>query len=207
MSRKRQMEKQEETRRIILNAAKIIIDKHGLEGLSIRKITNEIDYSPAIVYHYFKDKDEIVATLVEEGYGRIIDTISKGKIEGSNPLEQIKITFIKYINASLESPSEYKAFMLSENETILNKTSILRRGISKESPTIGALVRNIERGIEDGLIRPCDAELTAQIIWTSTFGLLMKLILEKNIEEEQKDRLIEEHFKLIFNGIVIGKGK
>lgn len=207
MSRKRQMEKQEETRKIILNAAKLIIEKHGLEGLSIRKITNEIDYSPAIVYHYFKDKDEIVATLVEEGYRRIIDTVSRAKIERSNPIEEIKVTFLSYIHASLDNPNEYKAFILSENEAILSKTSILRRGISKESPTIGALTKNIERGIEEGLIKNCNAELTAQIIWTSTFGLIMKLIIEKNIEEEQKHRLIEEHFKLVFNGIVMEKGK
>jgi len=201
------MEKQEETRRIILNAAKLIIEKYGLEGLSIRKITNEMDYSPAIVYHYFKDKDEIVATLVEEGYRRIIDILSKGKIESSNPIEEIKVTFLRYIHASLDNPNEYKAFILSENEAILSKTSILRKGISKESPTMGALTKSIQRGIEEGLIKNCNAELTAQIIWTSTFGLIMKLILEKNIEQEQKHRLIEEHFKLIFNGIVMEKGK
>lgn len=55
-----QLRKQEEIRNTILEVARNIISKEGAQGLSIRNITNAIDYSPAIIYYYFKDKNEIV---------------------------------------------------------------------------------------------------------------------------------------------------
>ena len=47
-----------------------------------------------------------------------------------------------------------------------------------------------------------DIELTAQIIWTSTYGLISRLILEKNIPKKQKDRLIDHHFQILINGLL-----
>ena len=57
-------EKEREIRReLILNTAQEIISSEGIDNVSIRKIANKIEYSPAIIYYYFKDKDEIINCL------------------------------------------------------------------------------------------------------------------------------------------------
>lgn len=203
MTKERQLRKQEEIRKSILDAAKDIIEREGVQGLSIRKITNAIEYSPAIIYHYFKDKNEIVETLVEEGYRKILTSIASVKRNYAEPEQEIREVFTNYIKAALDSPEEYKAFMLNSDASVLKKTALLERGISEKSRSIQLLCSNLRRGIEAGRFADCDIELSAQVIWTSVFGLTIKLILEGNIDEAQVDRLIEQHFKILFNGILI----
>lgn len=202
MSRERQLRRQEEIRNIILDVARNIISREGIKGLSIRKITNAIDYSPGIIYHYFKDKNEIIESIVREGYERILALIRSVKRNEKEPEKEIKEAFTNYIKAALASPEEYKAFMLNGDTSVLNTTGILKKGISKKSRTLQLLCDNIQRGINQGRYAPCDPELTAQIIWTSTFGLIIKLIIEKDISQEQVNRLIDQHFNVLFNGII-----
>ncbi|MDK2901667.1 HTH-type transcriptional regulator BetI [Koleobacter methoxysyntrophicus] len=196
------MRRQEEIRNIILDVARNIISREGIKGLSIRKITNAIDYSPGIIYHYFKDKNEIIESIVREGYERILALIRSVKRNEKEPEKEIKEAFTNYIKAALASPEEYKAFMLNGDTSVLNTTGILKKGISKKSRTLQLLCDNIQRGINQGRYAPCDPELTAQIIWTSTFGLIIKLIIEKDISQEQVNRLIDQHFNVLFNGII-----
>jgi len=202
LSRERQLRRQEEIRNIILDVARNIISREGIKGLSIRKITNAIDYSPGIIYHYFKDKNEIIESIVREGYERILALIRSVKRNEKEPEKEIKEAFTNYIKAALASPEEYKAFMLNGDTSVLNTTGILKKGISKKSRTLQLLCDNIQRGINQGRYAPCDPELTAQIIWTSTFGLIIKLIIEKDISQEQVNRLIDQHFNVLFNGII-----
>jgi AcrR family transcriptional regulator len=196
------LRRQEEIRNIILDVARNIISREGIKGLSIRKITNAIDYSPGIIYHYFKDKNEIIESIVREGYERILALIRSVKRNEKEPEKEIKEAFTNYIKAALASPEEYKAFMLNGDTSVLNTTGILKKGISKKSRTLQLLCDNIQRGINQGRYAPCDPELTAQIIWTSTFGLIIKLIIEKDISQEQVNRLIDQHFNVLFNGII-----
>ncbi len=201
MGRERQIQKQVETRNNILDTARIIIKEKGINALSIRKITNQLDYSPGIIYHYFKDKNEIIDTLAIEGYEKIISSLQSRKVY-DDPVLDIKEMFISYIEAALDNPYEYKTFMLSDDETILNRTAILEEGISKKSRTMQLLTELIQKGISRGVFNDIEPELTAQVIWTASFGLVMRLITEQKIPDEQKKRLIDQQFKLILTGIL-----
>lgn len=202
MTTERQLKKQEEIRNAILDAARDIIAREGVAGLSIRKITNAIEYSPAIIYHYFKDKNEIVETLVGEGYGKILSSIQQVNKNEEEPEKEIKELFVKYIKAALSSPEEYKAFMLNDDPSVRQTTAILERGIAERSRTMKQLKDTVQRGIRLGRFENYDAELAAQIIWTSTFGLIIKLMIEKEIPEEQVEQLMEQHFQVLFQGVM-----
>jgi AcrR family transcriptional regulator len=202
MTTERQLRKQEEVRNIILEAARDIISQEGVKGLSIRKITNAIEYSPAIIYHYFKDKNEIIETLVGEGYQRILNSLSSVAKNENEPEKEIKEAFSKYIKATLDNKDEYMAVMLNDDPIVKQKTMILEKGISQRSRTIGMLSETLKRGIEQGRFAAFDVELTAQIMWTSAFGLIMKLMIETDIPKEQVDDLIENHFRTLFYGIM-----
>ena len=56
----------------ILEAAERVFAVEGEAGLSIRRIADEIDYSPAAIYKYFGSKDELIDELKEAFFGRIL---------------------------------------------------------------------------------------------------------------------------------------
>lgn len=165
-----------------------------------------MDYSPAIIYHYFKDKDEIIQTIVNEGFERILTAIHSVHRNENEPEKELREIFTNYILAALTIPEEYKAIMLDDNPMLLSRTALLEKGISEKSPTFRVLCDNLRRGVELGRYAPCDLELTAQIIWASTFGLIIKILVEKNIPEKQVKRLMEQHFHMLFHGISLKGG-
>ena len=201
ITERREAEK-EVIRNKILDAAEKILARDGYEGLSIRKIANEIEYSPGIIYHYFKDKAEIIATVVDEGYGRILKKLSEIPIDLENPDKSIENTMRAYIELMLETPEQFKAVLLNDMPGVADKVNMLDEGISKDRKSIQGLCRIVSLGIEKGKFKTMDVELTAQIIWTSTYGLLSRLVLEKNILQQQKERLINHHFKILMNGLL-----
>lgn len=198
---RRKMEK-EIIRKKIIDAASEILVKEGYENLSIRKIANNIDYSPGIIYHYFKDKAEIMAFVVEEAYGKILKNLSKVPVDVQNPEKSIEKGFRNYIEFILESPELFRAILMNDIDSVQEKVNMLEKGISKERTSVQRLCKLIEIGIEKGTFRKMDIELTAQIIWTSTYGLLSRLILEKNVPQQQKERLIDHHFEILINGLM-----
>lgn len=198
---RKQMEK-EAIRKKILDAASEILVEEGYDKLSIRKIANKIEYSPGIIYHYFKDKGEIIAFIVEEEYGRILKTLSDIPLNEENPEKTIEQTFRAYIELMLETPEKFRTILMNDIESIQEKVNILGRGISKERKSLQGLCNMIECGIEKRKFREMDVELTAQIIWTSTHGLISRLIIERNIPKDQKERLINHHFEILINGLM-----
>ena len=66
--KERQGRDREAIRRAILDAARDLFVRDGYQNVSIRKIAERIEYSPAAIYGYFPSKDDIFFALAEEGF-------------------------------------------------------------------------------------------------------------------------------------------
>lgn len=200
MSRMRQQQHSEEVRNRILNIARRIISEEGVEALSIRRVTKEMEYSVAIVYHYFQNKDELLSCVLQEGYQRILTSITPPE-PGLPPDEAIRTSFVSFIQSVLQWPEEYKAFMLSSSPQILEVTSVLGEGKCEARPTLMKLATVLEAGIATGMFAPCDTRLTAQALWSAVFGLLFRLIIERDVSKEQRAALIQRQLDILLKGI------
>src|SRR5712671_6727829 len=65
--RERQTRERETVRRAILNAARSLFLAKGYANVSMRKIAEQIEYSPGAIYSYFASKEDIFFALAEEG--------------------------------------------------------------------------------------------------------------------------------------------
>ena len=66
--KERQEREREAVSRAILDAARDLFVAEGYQNVSIRKIAERIEYSPAAIYSYFPSKDDIFFALAEEGF-------------------------------------------------------------------------------------------------------------------------------------------
>jgi AcrR family transcriptional regulator len=62
-------------RGLILDAARRVFEKQGLEGASLRGIATEAGYTPAALYFHFDSKEAIYAALLQESLGRLGDAV------------------------------------------------------------------------------------------------------------------------------------
>jgi AcrR family transcriptional regulator len=60
-----------ELRKRIIEAAQDIVSEEGLGALSMRSLAVRVGYSPATIYHHFQDKDELLRSVVTEGFQRL----------------------------------------------------------------------------------------------------------------------------------------
>ena len=58
-------------RQAIIKSAIEIIHHEGVAALSIRRIADAIDYSPASIYEYYANKDAILQAVCEEGFAKL----------------------------------------------------------------------------------------------------------------------------------------
>jgi AcrR family transcriptional regulator len=200
MSRDRQYKQSEEVRSRILDAARRIVSEEGVGALTIRRITKEIDYSAGIVYHYFENKEQILSCVLQKGYKRILGSI-RPVSEDLAPDEAIRISITNFAGSVLKHPEEYRAIMLDSSPAVLAFTSVLNDEIREDKPALTVLIATIEAGISNGMFAPCDARITAQAIWSAVFGLLVRLIIEKESSPKKQTELIQRQIELIINGL------
>ena len=198
----RKEREREEHKELILNASEQIMISEGLDNLSIRKIAKKIEYSPAIIYHYFKDKDEIINSLMTKGYKRILSTLASINSSDKNPKEKLEEGFKNYIFASLNDPLEYKTILLSSSPSILEHTSVLFKGAAQKREAIGILVQILRDIYRESPKDESYIELIAQVLWSSVFGLIIRMITEENLTEDQKNKLVEHQLSILIKGIM-----
>src|SRR5215475_9852537 len=95
--KERQERDREAVRRSILDAARELFVSEGYRNVSIRKIAEKIEYSPAAIYGYFPSKDDIFYALAEEGFHLLHPDDSGSTLDAGlahlGPLDRIREIF------------------------------------------------------------------------------------------------------------------
>ena len=108
-----QEREREAVARSILDAARELFVTHGYQEVSIRKIADRIEYSPAAIYSYFPSKDDIFLALAEEGFRLLFSYGRSREIDErapDDPADVLRGMFWRYYEFSKEHP-EYFALM------------------------------------------------------------------------------------------------
>jgi TetR/AcrR family tetracycline transcriptional repressor len=77
---------QTHSRKEFIDASVEIVDKEGLEALTLRRLGTELKVSYTAIYTYFKSRDDLLAALVERLSREIVDGI---KVTGTSPRELV----------------------------------------------------------------------------------------------------------------------
>jgi len=103
----------EAVRRAILDAARELFIAEGFPNVSIRKIAERIEYSPAVIYSYFPSKDDIFFALADEGFhllGGPRHPEHAAQLKTLPPVERVRSIFWHFYEFSRQHP-EYFALM------------------------------------------------------------------------------------------------
>lgn len=191
MTETRREREREARKALILEAATEIIKEHGIDGLSIRKIATHIEYAPSVIYHYFKDKEEILDHVMQTGYSKIMRAVATAAVKEGPAEEVLKDMTRNYILAALAMPEEFMSAQLSQSAVALRHTSSMFRGAAKDKPALAVLAGCIARFDTSQEMDEDEIELRAQMVAASTLGLILKLISEKDLERDQQNRLVD----------------
>src|SRR5438045_3623781 len=87
--RHRQEQEKQELRQTILMAAGVLFLEQGYERFSLRKVAERIGYSPTTIYLYFRDKDDLLFTVVDEGFVRFGQELARAAASTEDHWERL----------------------------------------------------------------------------------------------------------------------
>jgi TetR/AcrR family transcriptional regulator len=135
-------------------------NRHGFHGTSLGDIANEIGITKAALYYYVRDKSDLLYKLHLRAAEAAKRAHDRAVNEGGNGLERVQRIVTNYVAASTSSPTE--TFILLEDGALsaAQSAEIIKRRKWLDND----LRRQIETGIADGSITPCDSKLAVLAI-------------------------------------------
>ena len=192
MGRERQTQKNEATRKAIIETAISIGLDEGFDELSIRKITDKLGYSSGIVYHYFKDKQEILDTIHNQTSMELKETIDTCIKEGRSFTENTTLVFKMLSEISIHQPDMFKLILLNKHSHKSYSTEIW----------LDMIKRCVEMGIKTGELRNIDVEITSYIMLNSFLVAQMIINEKEGIEKNKIEHIFETELDIILNGLL-----
>lgn len=196
---RRDIEKKERKKKI-MTAAITIIEQEGYEKLSIRKIADKIEYSPTMIYLYYKDKAEIIADMSEELYKKVMEGVIAFINENpSMPLDKLLHNVLHiFIKILCGEPEMAKAIMYRGADVIFSND---HTGETPDNPGIHMLDQILSKGISQETFRP-GIENTSWMIVSALLGFTMSSIASQLYLLDHFDQLIDNYVELLMKGIM-----
>lgn len=173
----RKEREKEEMRKAILNVAFEIFLTEGYTGTSLREIAKKIEYSPATIYLYYKDKDALFFDIQKLCFKKLIQSYHK-VVEIENPFERLRQMGHAYMKFNMKNPQCFNLMFLHGSP--LGEFKKEDR-MEKYGNAVGFLRETVKDCIKEKLITE-NNEMTMRLeVWGITHGLT-SLFVSKSYE-------------------------
>lgn len=109
MGRKeRRLRDQQELQQSMLEAARAIALAEGWSNVTMRKIADRIEYSHAVIYDYFENKDVLLLELVHEGFRLLEADLKQARAQAHDSEEALRLIARGYLGFAWRYPELYR---------------------------------------------------------------------------------------------------
>ena len=170
----RRVEEKERRRTEILDAAESLYAKEGWDLVTVDQVARSARLSRALVYVYFKDKEEILFAIGERAMGLLRDRFIEASASQKLGLDKIEAIGRAYMAYAFEFPHYFdfcSKFHARSGSPEPGSHDLACRAAGDQA--IGVVVQAIQSGIADGSVRPTvgDPIMLALTLWSFTHGL------------------------------------
>jgi AcrR family transcriptional regulator len=193
-------------RQQIMDAAKKVFASKGFGSATVENITEEAELSPATLYLYFKNKDELFASLNLRMLEALIAKMESVRDQGNlSPEKKIKELQKALYEVYLTDPlNVVNVLRFQSKERLRNLSPELASQIRDYTKKyMKAIAEIFENGVQDGTFLDRHPAAFADIVWSVFAGLVLLEDTKKGLEQG-KDLLrptLELALEIISRGI------
>jgi AcrR family transcriptional regulator len=202
---RKEREKERRKQQIIV-AAKRVFSEKGFSKSTMEDIASEAELSPGTLYLYFKNKEELYASLslrilqyMNIRVQHVNDEVGLDPIQKMGALQEALLDVYDF-----DSSTIINLFHLQSSETLKNLSPDFLDEINELSrKSIGGIANIINEGVEKGLFIDEHPYALADILWSLFSGVIL-WEASKSILNEQKNYLkktLDVAFRIFLNGI------
>jgi AcrR family transcriptional regulator len=198
MTRRRTSYHRENLEEELLQKAARIIAARGLEALSLRELGRAAGVSRTAAYHYFPDKQALLARVGERGFERLTERVRAAGGAHRTPVKRAHAGFRAYYDFAREEEPFFRLMF----------ANLLRRDVSTapESASAGfafssvaarqSLTLMVESVAELKKVPVQQALLHANVVWAFVHGLAV-LSIDDNVKYVDTAKVLEEGLRIL----------
>lgn len=190
----RREKQREELKGEIREAARAIFVRDGYRSLSMRKLAAGIGYSPGSIYLYFRNKEDLFRSLVEESFSRLAESLERLAGEPrEDPVALLKRGLSLYVDWGCGHPNDYQiAFLLPDPGS----------GPYRTHRAFDVLRSMVADCLPAGKTRNERVETASQAIWSAVHGITSLLIQRPSFPWHSKASVIRQVIESAVDGAV-----
>ncbi|MGH7482553.1 MAG: TetR/AcrR family transcriptional regulator, partial [Longimicrobiales bacterium] len=145
----------------------------GLDALSVRRIAKRIEYSPGTIYLYFRDKDELIAAVVSEGFARLGEYMREELARASQaatPTDRLYAVSHAYMQFALENTAYFRVMFELPTDACVDCPQDSDSAMTGECPW-DYVVAAAGAALSEGSLDVASAEEGAVLGWGPLHGL------------------------------------
>lgn len=132
----------------ILSAAKAVLQREGIDGLTIRRVAQRAQLSPMALYRHFADKDALLNALMSDGMAAWEKIV--GGIRARDPMDWLETLGEAYLDFALAQPHRYDAAFFLPAPAARRFPDDFAAG---RSPAIAMVMARIDQAKAEGRLR------------------------------------------------------
>jgi AcrR family transcriptional regulator len=143
---------------IVAEATRLFAER-GFSGTSLKDIADATGLTRPALYHYVKNKDELLAKLVAElAQGPVLALREINRTEGASPLERLRRMAYVIAHQQAEEPARFQLLIRSEADL---SDDLAGPYLQSRREVLAEVVQVIDEGIRLGEMRPVDSRIAA----------------------------------------------
>ena len=155
-------------REALIKAGRAILEKDGVEALTLRACARKAGVSHAAPQHHFASVSDLLAEIAATGFEDFVSALDKGAARSSSPVEKLKAMGQSYVAFARERPAVYQlmfgvAAPLSSDRLLSAKAAAWEQLTAAVSAAAG----------------PEDKEAKAMQVWATVHGFSMLVISQR----------------------------
>src|SRR3954471_21926005 len=201
-----------EVRGRIMDAARQLFARDGVEAVSMRKIAQAIEYSPTAIYLHFADKDALLGELCAHDFGSLAQAFNKAAAI-KDPIERIRALGLRFMQFGLKYPNHFRfMFMTPAKARGELDAEMLKRRSDPNQDAYARLLMAVREAMAAGRFRKDlkDPNLVAQTFAAAVHGVVALQIGMGNdpwIEWSSLDKRMATMADAIVRGMAAQKSK
>jgi AcrR family transcriptional regulator len=202
MSDRRERERHEMRERII-DAARRLFVTEGYDKTTLRRIAEDIEYTPGAIYAYFKDKDAILYAVHERGFeelGRRLAAVVVGAVDPRDALERVGREYIAFAR---DNPEMYDLMFIAQATSRAMDDDEWPEG----KRTYSLLQAMVKTALDGGWIAGGTVEAMSFLLWSTAHGMASLQIRERCrvIPPEERASVQDDALAVLMARISTGK--
>lgn len=203
----RRLREKEERRKLILEAAKALVQEKGVAGFSMQDIADVTELGKATIYLYFQSKEAILEEIFRDAVEYFVEYVEERLPPDSSGLESLLVLWGSYLSLYAESGDVFVLIGIYKAVSPTHSLQLLPDEEAEKDPAwamLELISQVLRLGIKDGTldpgIEPITVARTSLLIATALIDEAARLPRELRDPRRIRDEL-RNTFNLLLRGV------